>query len=73
MFKGGDEFTRDRIPEFSEVVRACREDASTVGTKRPVVYVSLMFKGGDELPRGGIPKLGGLVRACGQNPCCRRD
>ena len=61
MVKGGDELARGRIPELGGVVRACRQDPSTVRTKRRVVNDILMVKGGDELARGRIPELGGFV------------
>ena len=63
MDEGGDQLARGGIPEFGGVVCACRQDPSTVGTKRPVVHTSLMVKGGEELARGRIPELGGFVRA----------
>ena len=47
---------------------ACRQDPSTVRTKRRVVNPILMGKGGDELARGRIPELGGFVRARRQDP-----
>ena len=34
MVKGGDELARGRIPELGSFVSACRQDPSTVGTKR---------------------------------------
>ena len=36
MLKGGDELARGRIPELGGVVRACRQDPSTVRTKQGV-------------------------------------
>ena len=50
------------------MIRACRQDPSTVRTERRVVDAILMGKGGDELARGRIPELGGLVRARRQDP-----
>ena len=63
MGKGGDELARGRIPELGGFVRACRENPSTVRTKRRVLDLILMVKGGDELARGRIPELGGFVRS----------
>ena len=37
MGEGGDELARGRIPELGGVIRACRQDPSTVRTKRRVV------------------------------------
>ena len=34
MVKGGDELARGRIPELGSFVPACRQDPSTVRTKR---------------------------------------
>ena len=34
MSEGGDELARSRIPEFGSFVPACRQDSSTVRTKR---------------------------------------
>ena len=48
MVKGGDELARGRIPELGGLVRACRQDPSTVRTKRRVVNRILMGKGGDQ-------------------------
>ena len=68
MSKGGDELARGRIPELGGLVRACRQDPSTVRTKRRVLDDTLMGKGGDELARGRIPELGSFVPACRQDP-----
>ena len=62
------QLARGRIPELGGVVRARRQDPSTVRTKRRVLETILMGKGGDELARGRIPELGGFVRACRQDP-----
>ena len=42
MVKGGDELARGRIPELGGVVRARRQDPSTVRTKRRVLDLILM-------------------------------
>ena len=42
MVKGGDEFAGGRIPELGGLVPACRQDPSTVRTKRRVVDLVLM-------------------------------
>src|SRR5271165_500144 len=68
MGKGGEELARGRIPELGGLVRACRQDPSTVRTKRHILNSILMGKGGEELARGRIPELGGFVRACRQDP-----
>ena len=47
MGKGGDELARSRIPELGSFVSACRQDASTVRTKRHILNRILMGKGGD--------------------------
>ena len=44
MLKGGDELARGRIPELGGLVRACRQDPSTVRTKRRVLDTHLMVK-----------------------------
>src|SRR5260370_401826 len=67
MVKGGDELARGRVPELGGVLRAGRQDPSTVRTERRVPDFILMGKGGDELARGRIPELGGFVPACGQD------
>ena len=63
MGEGGDELARGRIPEFRGLVRARRQEASTVRTKCCMPDTILMGKGGEELARGRIPELGGVVRA----------
>ena len=68
MVKGGDQLARGRIPEFSACVRACRQDPSTVRTKRRVIETIWMVKGSDQFARGRIPELGGFVCACRQDP-----
>ena len=68
MVKGGDELARGRIPELGGLVRARRQDPSTVRTKRRVLDATLMGKGGDQLARGRIPELGSFVPACRQDP-----
>ena len=40
MVKGGDELARGRIPELGGFVRACRQNPSTVRTKRRVPDLS---------------------------------
>ena len=52
MVKGGDELARGCIPELGGVVRARRQDPSTVRTKGCTPEIILMLKGGDELGRG---------------------
>ena len=49
MVKGGDELARGRIPEFGGVVSACRQDPSTVRTKRRMIETIWMVKGSDQL------------------------
>ena len=65
MGKGGDEFARGRIPELGTVIRARRQDPSTVRAKnrRPPKKLAdrTMGKGSDELARGHIPELVGFV------------
>ena len=68
MAKRGDQFPRGRIPELGAVIRACRQDPSTVRTKRRGVNRTLMGKDDDELARGRIPELGSFVPACRQDP-----
>ena len=68
MGNGGDKFARGRIPELGGFVFACRQDPSTVRTKRPVPDTALMVKGGDELARGRIPEFSTVVCARGQDP-----
>ena len=68
MGKGSDELARGRIPELRGIVCACRQDPSTIRTKRRVGNRILMGKGNDELARGRIPELGGFVRACREDP-----
>ena len=73
MGKGGDELARGRIPELGGLVRARRQDPSTVRTKRRMIETILMGKGGDELARGRIPELGGFVRSLPSGSEHRRD
>ena len=47
MGKGGEELARSRIPELGSFVSACRQDASSVGTKRHTPNRILMSKGRD--------------------------
>ena len=61
-----------RIPELGGFVPACRQDPSTVGTKRRPPDSILMVKGGDELARGRIPEFGGVVCARRQDPSAVR-
>ena len=68
MGKGREELARGLIPELGAVIRARRQDPSTVRTKSRILDATLMVKGRDELPRSRIPELGGVVPACGQNP-----
>src|SRR5271165_823071 len=68
MVKGGHKLARGPIPELGTVIRACRQDPSTVRTERRMPDPILMVKGGEELARGRIPELGGFVRACRQDP-----
>ena len=49
-------------------VSACRQDPSTVRTKRRDANPILVSKRGDEFARGRIPELGGFVRARRQDP-----
>ena len=62
MVKGGDKVARGRIPELGSLVFACRQDPSTVRTKRRSVNPILVSKGGEQLARGRIPEFGGIVR-----------
>ena len=57
-----------RIPEFSGLVPACRQNPSTVRTKPRPRDSILMVKGGDELARGRIPEFSRVVSACRQDP-----
>ena len=61
MGKGSDQLARGHIPELGGLVRARRQDPSTVRTKCCVINPILMGKGGDKFARGRIPELGGLV------------
>ena len=48
MVERGNQLARGRIPELGGFVPACRQDPSTVRTKRRVDNQILMVKGGDE-------------------------
>ena len=63
MFKGSDELARAHLPEVDAMIRACRQDASAVGTKRRILNGILMDKGGYGFARRCVPELGGLVFA----------
>ena len=58
VVKGGDKVARGRIPELGSLVFACRQDPSTVRTKRRSVNPILVSKGGEQLARGRIPEFG---------------
>ena len=60
------------LPELGGIVRARRQDPSTVRTKRHILNGILMSKGGDQFARGRIPEFGGFVRACRQDPSAVR-
>ena len=47
MVKGGEELAGGRIPELGGFVPACRQDPSTVRTKRHALNRILMGKGSD--------------------------
>ena len=69
MGKRGEELARGCIPELGGLIRACRQDSSTVRTECRVAEFTLMLKVGDELARGCIPELGPVyVSARCQDP-----
>ena len=79
MVKGGDELARGRIPELGGFVCACRQDPSTVRTKRPwrsldqsVARWRPKRRADAAYARGRIPELGGFVCACRQDPSAVR-
>ena len=57
MVKGGDQLARGRIPELGGVVRARRQDPSTVRTKRRMVDAILMAKEAMSLPEAASQSL----------------
>jgi len=50
------------------VVRACRQDPSTVRTKRGVHDTTMMIKRGNEFAGCRIPELSSVVCACRHDP-----
>ena len=62
-----------RLPEAASqslavLIRACRQNPSTVRTKRRVPDDTLMGEGGDQFARSRIPEFGSFVPACRQDP-----